>query len=285
MMRFAICNELYRDWPWDRAFAHARQCGYDGVELAPHTLGTGEQRFSPVQVAEVRLAAADQGLEIIGLHWLLAGTEGLHWTAADRATQIRTLEYFRRLIDLCQGVGGTVMVLGSPKQRLIRDGMSLDAALQSAAGLIEKLLPRLADARVTLAIEPLGPEETNFLNTAEETVGFLRRFSSPWVKLHLDVKAMSTETHPIPEIIRAHASDLVHFHANDPNRRGPGMGTIDFVPILRELIEVGYQRWISVEVFDESPGIDVLAGESLRNLRRDLDRARRGGAAAPTRAI
>jgi sugar phosphate isomerase/epimerase len=84
---------------------------------------------------------------------------------------------------------------------------------------------------------------------------------------------MSSEAKSIPEIIAAHRNELAHFHANDPNRRGPGMGQVDFVPILKSLIDANYRGWVSVEVFDESPGIDALAGQSICNLRRDYARA------------
>ncbi len=273
MFRLAICNELYRDWSFDRAFAHARNCGYEGIEIAPHTLGEGEQRFADSRIVEVGRAAKSQGLTIVGLHWLLAGTSDLHWTSDDATVRRNTAEYFARLIGLCGELQGSVMVLGSPKQRSLAQGMSQQRGLDNATSVVEKILPRLVEQQIILAVEPLGPEETNFLNTADQVCEFLGRFESPWLRLHLDVKAMSTEPRPIPEIIAAHRDLLAHFHANDPNRRGPGMGDVNFVPILRSLIEAEYRGWVSVEVFDETPGIDSLAVDSIRNLRRDYSKA------------
>jgi sugar phosphate isomerase/epimerase len=85
--------------------------------------------------------------------------------------------------------------------------------------------------------------------------------------LHLDVKAMATDEAPAPELIRRHAHRTGHFHANDPNKRGPGFGNTDFVPMLRALHESGYRGWVSVEVFDYSPDPETIARESLRYLR------------------
>ena len=114
----------------------------------------------------------------------------------------------------------------------------------------------------------LGPlAETNFMTTAAEGVALIRRIAHPFVKLHLDVKAMSSEGTPVPDIIRANREFLHHFHANDPNKRGPGFGDTDFKPIFQALKDVSYTGWVSVEVFDYTPDPETIARESIRYMR------------------
>jgi sugar phosphate isomerase/epimerase len=91
---------------------------------------------------------------------------------------------------------------------------------------------------------------------------------SPNCKLLLDCKAMDPEPTPIPDLIRKHGKWLVHFHANDPNLRGPGMGDLDFGPIFQALYDVDFKGWVSVEVFDYTPGAEALATESIKYMRK-----------------
>ncbi|RYZ26086.1 MAG: hypothetical protein EOP49_43840, partial [Sphingobacteriales bacterium] len=99
-------------------------------------------------------------------------------------------------------------------------------AEQRCVDFFKGLSPHLAEAGVTVALEFLGPKETNFLNTAAETIELLKRIDSPNVRLHLDVKAMAADSRAIPEIVRTSLPWTAHFHANDPNLLGPGMGEV-----------------------------------------------------------
>jgi sugar phosphate isomerase/epimerase len=267
-MQFAICNETFQDWPLDRACAFAAECGYTGIEIAPFTLAARAGDVSPGQRQEVRRHVKAAGLEVVGLHWLLAKTEGLHLTSPDAAVRQRTADYLVDLTMLCGDLGGKVMVLGSPVQRNLAEGVTRAQGMTYAAEVLSQVLPVLESNRVVLAVEPLGPQETNFLLTAADAAELIDRTASPQIRLHLDCKAMSSEVMPIVELICQNRDLLAHFHANDPNRQGPGFGSLDFVPILQALREIRYAGWISVEVFDYSPGIERLARESIDYMRR-----------------
>jgi sugar phosphate isomerase/epimerase len=267
-VKYAICNEVYGDWLFEKSFAHARKTGYSGLEIAPFTINENAFSISAERRRQVRDLAAQNDLEIVGLHWLLAKTTGYHLTCDDPEVRAATAEYLCELARLCRDLGGHVMVFGSPPQRNLPSGVSPALGFDRAVEVFKQIAPTLEECEVVLALEPLGPEEGNFLMTAQSGIELATAVDSSNVKLHLDVKAMSTESQSIPDIIRASQDWLVHFHANDPNRRGPGMGEVDFGPIMGALDAIGYDGWISVEVFDYSPGIDALTGESIRYLKQ-----------------
>jgi sugar phosphate isomerase/epimerase len=178
-----------------------------------------------------------------------------------------TADYLVDLARACADLGGDILVFGSPAQRRVPPGATREQATRYAVDTFRRAAPGFADCGVTLAVEPLSPPEADFINTAAEAVAILNELDHPNFALHLDVKAMSTETAPTPDLIRRYRDRMVHFHANDPNKRGPGFGNTDFVPIFKALFESKYQGWVSVEVFDYTPDPETIARESLRYMR------------------
>jgi sugar phosphate isomerase/epimerase len=268
--RFAICNETFEDWPFEKVCEFSAECGYGGVEIAPFTLASSVTDVSATKRAELRKQVESHGLEVAGLHWLLAKTKGLYLTSPERDVRKRTAEYLEELARFCADLGGKLLIFGSPKQRDLLPGVTHQNALEYAKEVFRRTLPVLEKTDVKIAIEPLAPRTTTFLRTAEEALDLVKLVDSPRFQLILDCYAMSTEKRSIPELIRANRSHLVHFHSNDPNGQGPGFGKLDFVPILEALRDIRYRGWISVEVFDTSPGAEALARKSIRSLRGAL---------------
>ena len=270
-MKLAICNETFVDWPWEKTCQTVAAMGYDGLEVAPFTLADDVRELDGQARRDLRHAAERAGVEIVGLHWLLVKPPGLYVTTPDDAVRARTADYFTELVRLCADLGGKIMVIGSPKQRNLLPGISREKAMEYAVEVYSRPLPEAARRGVTLLIEPLSPSDTNFLRTAEDGIELIERINHPHFKLHLDVKAMSgSETKPIPQVIKDSVKYLRHFHANDPNLLGPGMGEVDHRPIIRALKDVGYQGYLSVEVFDYRPGAETIARQSINYLRQVL---------------
>ena len=273
-MKFAICQEVFEDWDWIRQCRFIAETGYQGIEVAPFTLAARVTELSTERRRTLRQQAADHGLQIIGLHWLLAKTTGLHLTSGDPAVRRATAAYLIELGQACADLGGNILVFGSPAQRNLEPGTSRTEGLHRAAEVLRACLPRLTEQGVKLCLEPLTPKETNFLNSCAEAIELIDRVGSPNLLLHQDVKAMLTESTPIPELIARYANRVGHFHANDSNLLGPGMGETDFAPIFAALLAANYGGWVSVEVFDYSPGCEKIVRDSLANMRAALARQR-----------
>lgn len=272
-MPFAICNEIYTsdpaggEWTSERIFEHAARTGYDAVEVAPFTVCRRVTDLGAVERTRLRDAARRAGISIGGIHWLLAQTEGFHVTHPEAGVRERTARYLRDLVDFGADLGGGILVFGSPKQRSLLPGVSFERAWDYATDVLRDAVTRAEDRGVVICFEPLAPTETDFINTAADARRFAAQFQSSAMRIILDVKAMSSEPATIPTIIHESKGAFSHFHANDPNLKGPGFGVVDFRPIAAALREVGYDGQVSVEVFRFDEGPDEIARRSLECLK------------------
>lgn len=279
-MKFAICQELYENTDWSEQCRLIAEAGYTGIEVAPFAISTDLAYVAASVFEGMKQEAERHGLEIIGLHWLLAKTTGLYLTSPDAAIRKATADYLMLLARVCRQLGGHIMVFGSPQQRSLLPGISKQQAAEFAADVFRQAAPAFADNDVILCLEPLTLKETDFINTCDEAMEIVRLVDHPSMALHQDVKAMlGAEWTQIPKIIDRHKKNCKHFHVNDSNLLGPGMGSTDYHPILRALIESNYHGWVSVEVFDYSPGAQNIAVQSLKYMQSVLDDLRRDGVA------
>ncbi len=267
-MKFGICNEIFQDWKIDDAMAFAKKAGYDGIEIAPFTLAKSVTDVPAEERRRIRETAARIGLEISGIHWVLVQAEGMYLNHPDSQVRARTAQYFCELVKFCADLGGKIIVVGSPKQRNLMEGVSFDQAWEWATNTFREAVKLAEQCEITICFEPLAPSETNFINTAAEAIRFTRQFNSPAMKIILDVKAMCSESKPIPQIIRESRGEFAYFHANDRNLKGPGFGDVDFMPIAAALKEVGYTGYASVEVFKFEEGPEAIATRSIEYLKR-----------------
>jgi len=275
-MRIALCNEVLAHLPLERQCELAAALGYDGLEIAPFTLGAAPHQLQASEIARVRRTVESFGLAVTGLHWLLVAPPGLSVTDPDAGIRARTRDVVARLIALCAGLGGSVLVHGSPKQRQIAPG-------EEHATALGRLLDFLADAAraaethgVVYCIEPLGRAETALVNTVAEAAALVREIDRPSLRTMIDTSAAgASETQSVPELIDQWLPTgvIAHVQVNDPNRRAPGQGEMRFAPILAALHRHGWDRTVAVEPFDYVPdgaGAAAFAAGYLRGIRESL---------------
>ncbi len=194
-MRFAFCNEGFGDTPWEWVCSAIAEAGYQGVEIAPFTFSDDIRTLGMRERAEIKRSADRAGIEVVGLHWLLAKTS-LHIAHPDRTVREATSEYLRALAGFCADLGGQLMVFGSPKQRGGTAGATQQQAWEWAKEVFAGVFPALAERGVILCIEPLSPtdpegtKDTDFINTAAEARRFVEEIDHPNMRLLLDVRSM-----------------------------------------------------------------------------------------------
>ena len=282
-MKFSLCNEVLQPQPFEQQCIAAAAMGYDALEVAPFTLADNPMLISDAQAREFRRMAEDAGLFISGLHWLLVAPSGLSIVDASDAVRQRTLTVMQRLVELCALMGGSYLVHGSPRQRSVPEGSTREQALERATACFASIAVKARDAGIVYCIEPLSTRETDLINTVEEAARIVDQIASPGLKTMLDCSAAGqVEQEPIAALLRRWipSGHVAHVQVNDPNRRGPGQGDMQFAPILEAIAQLqasgDYQGIVAVEPFDYVPDGPACAARSIGYLKGVLEGLGRG---------
>lgn len=261
-MRIALCNEVLADRCFNDQCRYAAALGYDGLEIAPYTLGEDPLTLSDKELLSYKAVAASHGLVITSLHWLLVAPAGLSIVNSDTAVRQRTFAAMQRLIEQCGLLGGDILVHGSPTQRQLErkgDRERAEEYFDRAGELAEK-------AGVTYCIEPLAARETNYLNTLAEAAELVRRLDRTGLKTMLDTSAAAqSESQSPAEVLDAWLDTklIAHVQLNDRNRRAPGQGDDRFLAVLSTLARHRYTGTLAIEPFIYEPDGATTAARAI----------------------
>lgn len=273
--RFALCNEILTEGPeGDRSWAE--QCrliaetGYEAVEIAPFTLvdESVEEISAPERRAMMR-TMQEAGLDCVGLHWLLSPPpEDLHFTTPDDEVRARTIDYMHSLIDFCGDLGGPYMIFGSPGQRSTVEGQSVAEAKERFAAGLAAVGDHARDRDVMVLVEPLTSNQTDVVNTLSEAMDVVEKADHPAISTMFDFHNTADETEPMDALIETYIDDIHHVQIQEMDGTHLGPGAVEaYAPAFRAFNEHGYDGWVSLEVFDFSPGAETIARESMEVLR------------------
>ena len=272
-MKFGICNEMYSKCSIFEVIEHAAKLGYHGVELAPFTLTEDVASFPVQEQRRIAGYAHDTGIAIAGMHWLFVTPKRLHLTSADKSVRQRTLDFFRKLMEIGVNTGGRILTLGSPGQRSYSKGETEAEAFKRTVDFFAELAPELESLELLVCLEPLEDDVTNFITSTSSAKRIVQDVASPCLGITLDTHFLrwEGEKHSISvaDAFRIAGSSLGHLHIQDDNSRAPGTGNADFTEFIAAVKEIGWQGYISMETFagEEAGEGEKMAAEGISFLK------------------
>ena len=277
--RFAMCNEAFEGQPFLQQCRTLRAAGYSGIELAPFMLGADPLAVTSAERREMRDIMAGEGLEFVGLHWLLVASFPIHVTTPDTALREQSWKYVDGLIDLCADLAPTtatdrgVMVFGSPKQRSSTGGLTTAEAVRNYVEGLKGIASHAADRGVCILVEALPHSQCDVIHTLDEAAAVVREIDNPGVATMFDTHNSEDETERADHLIERHYELIRHIHLNEMDGTHPGAGNYEFSYIFAILRKLAYARWISVEAFDFEIGAEAIARKSIEHIKKAAGRA------------
>ena len=158
-------------------------------------------------------------------------------------------DYMEACLMRCRKLGASIVVWGSAGSRKVPDGFSRERARQQIAEFLRMAGDIAGRYEIVIAIEPLRQQESNILNSGEESLEMVRMVKHPNVRMIIDYYHMREENEN-PRIVETAKNEIVHLHfANPAGRiwpRDPGEDK-DYELFFRYLKNVGYTGRISIE--------------------------------------
>ncbi len=265
--RHGICNEIFQGWDFQKACRYIREAGYEGIEIAHFTLAETPELITTEDRRRYQNIMEEEGLQFIGLHWLMVAPKGLHVTTPDARVRERGWDHIRHLIDLCADLGPEgVMVFGSPQQRGTVNGATREEATRNFVDGLRSVAPLAHSRGVTILVEALPVAQTDVVLTLEEAAGIVNEIGSPAIRTMFDSHNAVDEKQSHAELVDRYFDLIRHVHVNETDGGHCGTGDYDFRPVLEVLGRRGYEGWISLEAFKFEPGAERIASESIQHL-------------------
>lgn len=242
------------------AARRAADLGFDALEIFP-------PEGSAIDHENVSNLLARHGLKLAavgtGAGWL---RQQLTLSAEEADARRRAIQFVRGIIDAAGRLGAPAIVGSMQGRATAADdrGLALERLGQSISELAEYAAERY---QVPLLIEPLNRYETNLLNEVRETAAWLRTLPTTNLRILADLFHMNIEDADMPAALRTAGPLVGHVHFADSNRRAVGMGHSPVGDCVSALSAMGYQGYLSAEIFPRPDG-DMAAQRTIESFRQ-----------------
>lgn len=126
-------------------------------------------------------------------------------------------EYLEKLFENAAYLGIEYLVFGSSAARRIPEGMTLEEGRRQIVDFLKNdVVPFAEKYNITIAIEPLRPEECNAINTVADGVEVAKAVDSPLVKVLADVAHMYVQNESMESLLE-YRDWVVHAHTSNPD--------------------------------------------------------------------
>jgi D-psicose/D-tagatose/L-ribulose 3-epimerase len=120
-----------------------------------------------------------------------------------------------------------------------------------------------------LLVEALDHGQCNVLNTLEEAQKLISTASSPGISGMFDFHNCADEKESWDVLIKKYSGMIRHVHINEWDGGPPGSGNSDYVPAFAALKEIGFDGWVSMEIFSTPPNAAQLVTDAF-NFMKDM---------------
>jgi sugar phosphate isomerase/epimerase len=268
-MRLAFSSNAYLKFTFAEAARRIADIGYEGIEIMADVPHAWPACLLEEQKAGIRKALADHSLAIANINAFMmnaisdARQRYWHpsWIEPDRHYRQVRIDHTKRALDLAKELGAPCITTepGGP----LESGQSWQAGLNIFLEGLKPVADHAAKVGVQLLIEP---EPGLLVETAEQAEELMRHMTShPAAGLNFDIgHHYCVKDDPGPTLRRL-AKYVRHIHLEDiaatraHHHLVPGEGAIDFRDVFQAIRDIGYNGWVTIELYPYVDDPDLAA--------------------------
>ncbi|NQT20489.1 MAG: sugar phosphate isomerase/epimerase, partial [Planctomycetes bacterium] len=232
----------YADWGLGPTLEDIALAGFDSVELCLEHPGC-----TPEILDDVRIQRVAKMLEEFELPLSSVSYHG------DGLPIDEKVDKTFRALDIAHRMGAKVLVINTEPP---------DAARADHLALVQERLARLCNRAercdIDIAVEP---EPGLLIDSSEDFLTMAQRVGSPNLKINLDIGHAYLTDPDVVETIHKLGDKIVHIHVEDiaggvHKHLLPGEGEMNLPAIFDALREVGYEGFLTIDLFQlgDEPG-------------------------------
>ena len=244
---------------FEKSVKKVADLGFDGAELAV-------RNPKDLKVENVIEIIKENNLEVPAIGTGQAyGEEGISFSDPSKVVRKTAVERIKDQIIFASHFDAQV-IIGLIRGK-IEESVNRAEAENWTIDCLRKCTEFAKEYNIRLTLEPVNRYESNFINTLNEGIEFIKRVGASNLGLLADTFHMNIEEVSIYDSIVQAKDYITHVHFADSNRWAPGCGHLDFAKIVQTLKKIDYQGYVSAEILP-LPDPDTAARITAKTLNK-----------------
>ncbi len=274
-MRLAFSTNAYLKFSFAEAARRLAAIGYRGIEIMADVPHAWPACLLDEQKQAIRQALTANRLAISNINAFMMNAISdprqrywhPSWIEPDHHYRQIRIDHTCRSLTLARELGAACITTepGGP----VAAGDTWSAALQL---FVEGLKPVAEHAEKEGVLLLIEPEPGLLIETADQFLELMQHIDSPALGLNFDIGHFYCVGDEPAATVHRLAPYIRHFHLEDiaatrvHHHLIPGEGAIDFAATLAAIKQIGYDGWITIELYPYVDNPDVAARTALERV-------------------
>ena len=278
-MKLAFSTNAYLRYPFAEVVASLAKIGYAGVEIMADVPHAWPAYLLPAQKQAIRNSLKENRVAISNINaFMMHAIDDQRqkywhpsWIEPDLHYRRIRVEHTKKALTMAKELGARCVTTepGGP----LAPGQSFSEGLEIFARELAPVLDHAEREGILLLVEP---EPGLLLETVDQYLELRKLLRSPAMGLNFDIGHSYCVSEDPAEAIKKAASHIKHFHLEDISASRvhhhlvPGDGAIDFGPVIQSIKAIGYDDWITVELYPYADNPNEAATTAFERVSKML---------------